>query len=55
MENTIKEAFFLHNTVVQTNFRFTELKSVTLKKIGKKKITPELTWMINEIKAKSTF
>ena len=60
--NQIKEfgefyqgSYFLQNTTIKKNFRFNNLKSITLVKIGKNEILPNLTWTIKDIKGNIEF
>ena len=48
-------SYFLQNTKIIKNFRFSELQSITLTKIGDNKISPQLTWTIKEIKGDTEF
>jgi hypothetical protein len=43
-------SYFLHNTKIKKNFRFSKLQSITLTKIGDNIISPKLTWTTREIK-----
>lgn len=47
-------SYFLHTTI-RKNFRFSNLKSITLMEIDNKKIVPKLTWTIDEIKGDISF
>ncbi len=48
-------SYFLHNTTIRKDYRFSNLKSVTLSKIGNNKIVPEQTWTSDEIKGDVSF
>lgn len=48
-------SYFLQNTKIKKNFRFSKLQSITLTKIGDNKISPELTWTTKEIKGDIEF
>ena len=48
-------SYFLHNTTLKKNYRFSNLISVTLTKVDNNKIVPELTWMTDEIKGDVSF
>jgi len=48
-------SYFLQNTKIKKNFRFSKLESITLTKIGNNKISPELTWTTKEIKGDVEF
>ena len=48
-------SYFLNNTTIKKNFRFSKLQTVTITKIGNNKITPQLTWTIKEIKGDVQF
>ena len=48
-------SYFLQNTKIKKNFRFSKLQSVTLTKIGDNKVLPELTWTTEEIKGDVDF
>jgi len=48
-------SYFLHNTKIKKNFRFSKLRSITLTKIGDDIISPQLTWKANEIKGDISF
>ena len=43
-------SYFLQNTKIKKNFRFSKLQSITLTKIGDNIISPQLTWTTKEIK-----
>ena len=47
--------YFLNNTTIKKNFRFSNLKSVTLTKVGNNKIVPELTWTTDDIRGDISF
>lgn len=42
-------SYFLQNTKIKKNFRFSKLQSITLTKIGDNIISPQLTWTTKEI------
>ena len=48
-------SYFLQNTKITKNFRFSKLQSITLTKIGDKTISPQLTWTTKEIKGDVEF
>lgn len=48
-------SYFLQNTKIGKNFRFSKLQSITLTKIGDNNISPQLTWTIKEIKGDVDF
>jgi hypothetical protein len=48
-------SYFLQNTKIKKNFRFSKLQSITLTKIGDNKISPQLTWTTKEIKGDVEF
>ena len=48
-------SYFLQNTRIEKNFRFSKLQSITMTKIGDHKISPQLTWTTNEIKGNTDF
>lgn len=48
-------SYFLHNTTLKKNYRFSNLKSITLLKFDNKKIVPELTWTANDIQGDISF
>ena len=48
-------SYFLQNTKIKKNFRFSKLQSVTLTKIGDNKVLPELTWTTEKIKGDVDF
>ena len=48
-------SYFLQNTKIKKNFRFSRLQSITLTKIGDTIISPQLTWTTKEIKGDVNF
>ncbi len=61
-ENQIKKygeyyqgTFYLKNTIVTTNFRFNQLKSLTITKINDKVLIPELIWKKEQILGDTEF
>ncbi|MCA2854689.1 MAG: hypothetical protein IM449_07260 [Microcystis sp. M065S1] len=48
-------SYFLQNTKIEKNFRFSKLQSITLTKIGDNIISPQLTWTTKEIKGDVEF
>ena len=48
-------SYFLQNTKIKMNFRFSKLQSITLTKIGDNVISPQLTWTTREIKGDVDF
>ena len=48
-------SYFLQNTKIRKNFRFSKLQSITLTKIGDNIISPQLTWTTKEIKGDVDF
>jgi hypothetical protein len=48
-------SYFLHNTTIKKNYRFSKLKSVTLTKVGNHEIVPVVTWTVDEIKGDASF
>ena len=48
-------SYFLQNTAIKKNFRFNNLQSITLTRIGKNEISPSLTWTIKDIKGDVEF
>ena len=48
-------SYFLQNTKIRKNFRFSKLQSITLTKIGDNIISPQLTWKTKEIKGNIDF
>lgn len=48
-------SYFLQNTKIKKNFRFSKLQSVTLTKFGDNIISPQLTWTTKEIKGEVDF
>lgn len=48
-------SYFLQNTKIKKNFRFSKLQSITLTKIGDNLISPQLTWTTKEIKGDVDF
>lgn len=42
-------SYFLSNTSIIKNFQFDKLKSITVKSLGNYKLTPELTWTVDEM------
>jgi hypothetical protein len=48
-------SYFLQNTTIKKDYRFSHLKSVTISKIGNNKTIPELTWTTDEIKGDVSF
>lgn len=48
-------SYFLQNTKIKKNFRFSKLQSITLTKIGDNIISPQLTWTTTEIKGDVEF
>ena len=48
-------SYFLQNTKIKKNFRFSKLQSITLTKIGDNIISPQLTWTTKEIKGDVEF
>ena len=48
-------SYFLQNTKIKKNFRFSKLQSITLTKIGDNIISPQLTWTTKEIKGDVDF
>ena len=48
-------SYFLQNTKIKKNFRFSKLQSITLTKIGDNIISPQLTWTTKEIKGDVNF
>lgn len=62
LEEQIKEfgeyyqgSYFLQNTRISKNFRFTELKSITIKQFGDHKLKKQLTWTTNELNGETEF
>jgi len=48
-------SYFLQNTKIRKNFRFSKLQSITLTKVGDNIISPELTWTTKDIKGDVDF
>lgn len=48
-------SYFLQNTIIEKHFRFSKLKSITLKKIGGNEISPQLTWTVKDVKGNIDF
>jgi hypothetical protein len=48
-------SYFLQNTRISKNFRFTELKSITVKQFGDNKLKNQLTWSKNELNGNTEF
>ncbi len=48
-------SYFLQNTRISKNFRFTELKSITIKQFGDHKLRNQLTWSTNELNGNTEF
>ncbi len=48
-------SYFLQNTRISKNFRFTELKSITIKQFGDNKLKNQLTWSTNELNGNTEF
>ena len=48
-------SYFLQNTTISKNFNFTKLKSITIRKFGDHKLSPELTWTKNELNGDTDF
>jgi len=48
-------SYFLQNTKIKKNFRFSKLQSITLTKIDDNIILPQLTWTTKEIKGDVDF
>lgn len=48
-------SYFLQNTRISKNFRFTELKSITVKQFGDHKLKNQLTWSTNELSGNTEF
>lgn len=48
-------SYFLENTKIIKNFHFSKLQSITITQIGDHKISPQLTWTINEIEGNVDF
>ena len=48
-------SYFLQNTKIEKNFRFSKLQSITLTKIGDNIISPQLIWTTKEIKGDVEF
>lgn len=48
-------SFFMHNSTVKMNYRFSNLKSITLIKVGNNQIVPAASWPINEVKGDVSF
>ena len=48
-------SYFLQNTKIKKNFRFSKLQSITLTKIGNNIISPQLTWTTKDIKGDVEF
>lgn len=48
-------SYFLQNTKISKNFRFTELKSITIKQFGDHKLKIKLTWSTNELNGNTEF
>ena len=48
-------SYFLHNTKIRKNYRFSKLQSISLIKIGEHIISPQLTWTTKEMKGDIDF
>ena len=48
-------SYFLHSTTIKGNFKFNKLQTVTLIKIGDNRITPQLTWIVEDIRGDVEF
>lgn len=48
-------SYFLQNTRISKNFRFTELKSITIKQFGDNKLKHNLTWTKDELNGDTKF
>lgn len=62
LEDQIKEfgefyqgSYFLQNTRISKNFRFTKLKSITIKQFGDKELKNHLTWTKEELNGDTEF
>jgi hypothetical protein len=62
LEDQIKEfgefyqgRYFLQNTRISKNFRFTELKSITIKQFGNNELKNHLTWTKEELNGNTEF
>ena len=62
LEDQIKEfgefyqgSYFLQNTRISKNFRFTELKSITIKQFGDNELKNHLTWTKEELNGNTEF
>lgn len=62
LEDQIKEfgefyqgSYFLQNTRISKNFRFTELKSITIKQFGDNELKNHLTWTKEELNGNTDF
>ena len=62
LEDQIKEfgefyqgSYFLQNTRISKNFRYTELKAITIKQFGENKLKNQLTWSKNELNGETEF
>ena len=48
-------SYFLQNTRISKNFRFTELKSITIKQFGNNELKTHLTWTKEELNGNTEF
>ncbi len=48
-------SYFIHNVKISKNFRFTELKSITIKQFGDHKLVNHLTWTKDKLNGETTF
>lgn len=48
-------SYFLQNTRISKNFRYTELKAITIEKFGDNKLKNQLTWSKNELNGETEF
>lgn len=48
-------SYFIHSTKISKNFRFRELKSITIKQFGNHKLTNQLTWTKDKLNGETDF
>ena len=47
--------YYVANTIIEKNYRFRKLQSLTIKKLNNKELRQPLTWKVDEIKGDISF
>lgn len=48
-------SYFLQNSTIEVNYQFSELKQISLTKIGTEKVTPKLIWSVKNVSGDFSF